>query len=123
MDHEVPQIEPDAEQASARAAPTDLVNLAAVMNSMPSFALLKVSEAAALLRITPRTLRRYIGDGTIPAHLVSRTGGRPKGSFRFTAAALQTIAETLWRAPEPPPQIPQQRFDGMVPYRPRRRVQ
>ena len=99
----------------------DLTQLSHVINTMPPFALLKVSEAAVLLRISARTLRRYIGDGTIPAHLVSRTGGRPKGSFRFTAAALQTIAETLWRKPEPPA-APPAASDGMVAYRPRRKV-
>lgn len=86
----------------------------------PGGGLLKLPEVAELLRISPRTLRRYIADGTIPPHLVSRTGGRPHGAFRFTRAAVAAIAETIWSPPQSPME-PAPRRTGMMPYTPRRR--
>lgn len=82
--------------------------------------LLTLNEAARVLRISPRTLRRYIHEGTVPHTLYSRIGARPNGAFRFTAGQLREIAEKLWTPPPPPPaqRVPA----GMVPYKPRRRA-
>lgn len=88
--------------------------------------LLTMPEVAKILRISPRTLRRYLHDGTIPGHLYARQGGRPRGAVLFTPGAVREIAENLWSAPRPEdetqPPIPRQYTPGMVPYRPRRRL-
>jgi hypothetical protein len=94
------------------------------MNSYELPTLMKLPEVALLLRISARTMRRYIAEGTIPPHLYSRTGGKPKGSFRFTQDQVRIISEHLWSTPEPAPALPDPApaRTGMVPYRPRRRV-
>lgn len=78
--------------------------------------MLTLPEVAGFLRVSPRTLRKYIGQGKIPPHLYSRAGGYAKGRLRFTTKQAREI-QVVWAGIDSAP--PAQRT-GMLNYHPRR---
>lgn len=102
----------------------DRINLSPDVSDVTTWVdgLLTLDEAARALRISPRTLRRYVKDGTVPRQLFSRVGGRRNGAFRFSVEQIREIASTVWTTPRDEPVPPQRQPTGMVPYTPRRRV-
>lgn len=79
--------------------------------------MLTLPEVAKILRVAPRTLRKYINNGAIPSRLYSRVGGYSNGRLRFTADQVREIASTIWAGGDTPPKPVAP--TGMV-YRPRR---
>ena len=53
----------------------------------PQDEILTYAEAAALLKVTQRTLRRYVADGTVPYF-------RMGGLIRFSRTALVELVQT-----------------------------
>jgi excisionase family DNA binding protein len=69
-----------------RAAPIPVVS-----NDEHSHAFLDPQQAAAFLKINPRTLLRWARDGVVPAHPLS---GNKRRIWRFLAAELEAWASS-----------------------------